>query len=206
MKHFNHPVSLMIVLVLALLYVGCAKPPEAEKSAAKAAMDAAVSAGAEKYAAADFEAAKKLWDTSEAQMDEKKYKEAKQGYIAAKAAFEKASGAADAGKKAMINEANAAVASLEEGWKNLEATSKTIKRKMKSKKDAWDADTKTFMEGLKATQDMIATDPAGAKAKTGELKSILDKWDAAFKQLAAAPARHEVAKKEARHAKRKKVR
>src|SRR5450759_557332 len=171
----------MLVFALAVVFSSCAKPPEADKSAAKAAMDSAVSAGADKYAATDFEAAKNLWDTSETQMTEKKYKEAKQGYIDAKAAFEKAAGAGEAGKKAMTDEANAAVASLEEGWKNLEATAKKIEKNMKDKKDAWTADAKTFAEGLKATKDMVAADPAGAKTKAGELKSILDKWDATLK-------------------------
>ena len=188
MKNYKYPVSLMIIIALALVFIGCAKPPEAEKSAAKAAMDTAVSAGADQYAAADFESAKKLWDTSEAQMNEKKYKEAKQGYIDAKAAFEKAVSAAEVGKKAMIDEANAAVASLEEGWKKLEATSKVLGKKMKDKKDAWDADAITFVDGLKATKDMIATNPTGAKTKAGELKTIIDNWDATLKELAAAPA------------------
>jgi hypothetical protein len=42
---------------------------------------------------------------------------------------------------------------------------------------------------------MIAADPTGAKAKAGELKAILDKWDATFKELAAAPAKTEAPKK-----------
>lgn len=189
MKHFKYAVSFMMVLALVLVFIGCAKPPEAEKSAAKTAMDTAVAAGADKYAATDFNAAKNLWDTSEAKMNEKKYEEAKQGYVNAKAAFEKAAGAAAAGKKAITDEVNAAVAGLEEGWKNLETAAKGVEKKMKDKKDAWAADTKTFVDGLKVTKDMIATDPAGAKAKSGELKSILDKWDAAFKELAAAPAK-----------------
>ena len=204
MKHFKYSVSFMMVLALVLVFIGCAKPPEAEKSAAKAAMDAAVSAAADKYAATDFNAAKTLWDTSEAQMNAKKYEEAKKGYVSAKAAFEKAVGASEAGKKAITDEVNAVVAGLEEGWKNLEASAKNVEKKMKDKKDAWAADAKTFVDGLKATKAMIATDPAGAKAKSGELKSILDKWDAAFKELAAAPAKPEAAKKAAKSAKKEK--
>jgi hypothetical protein len=191
MERFKHSVSLIIVLALAFVIVGCTKPPDAEKSAAQAAMDAAVSAGADKYAAADFGAAKGIWDTAESQMKDKKYKEAKQGYIDAKAAFEKAANGVAAGKKAMTDEVNAAVASLEDGWKNLEATAKKVEKKMKDKKDAWDADAKAFAEGMKATKDMVAADPAGAKAKAGELKAIIDKWDAAFNELAAAPAKTE---------------
>lgn len=192
MKYCKYSVSLIVFLALALVVIGCAKPPEAEKSAAKTAMDAAVSVGADKYAAADYEAAKQLWDTSETQMTEKKYKEAKQGYIDAKAAFEKAAGAAEAGKKALTDEANAAVAGLEEGWKNLEGAAQKVAKNMGDKKDMWDADVKAFAEGLKTTKDMIATDPSSVKTKVGELKAIIDKWDATFKELAAAPAKPEV--------------
>jgi len=189
MKYFKYAVTSIMFLALALVFIGCAQPPEAEKSAAKAAMDAATAAGADKYATADFNAAKSLWVASEAQMNEKKYEEAKKGYVSAKTAFEKAAGAAAVGKKAMTDEVNAAVAALEESWKNLEATAKDVEKKMKDKKDEWTADTKAFVEGLKTTKDMIATDLTGAKAKAGELKSLLDKWDASFKELAAAPAK-----------------
>ena len=195
MERFKHSVLLVIVLALAFVIVGCAKPPDAEKSAAQAAMSAAASAGADKYAAADFGTAKGVWDTAESQMKDKKYKEAKQGYIDAKAAFEKAANGVAAGKKAMTDEVNAAVASLEDGWKNLEATAKKVEKKMKDKKDAWDADAKAFAEGMKATKDMVAADPAGAKEKAGELKAIIDKWDATFNELAAAPAKTEAPKK-----------
>jgi len=42
---------------------------------------------------------------------------------------------------------------------------------------------------------MIAADPSGAKTKGGELKAIIDKWDAIFKELAAAPAKPVAVKK-----------
>lgn len=199
MKRFKYSVLFVMVLALALVLIGCAKPPEAEKSAAKAAMDAAVSAGADKYAAADFDAAKKLWDDTEAQMTAKKYKEAKQGYVDAKAAFEKAAAGVEAGKKAVTGEANAAVAGLEEAWKSLADAAQKVEKKLKDKKEAWDADAKAFADGLKTAKDMIAADPAGAKAKAGELKALSDKWDATFKELAAAPAAPE---KEAKPAKK----
>lgn len=195
MKHFKYSVSLMMVLALSLVFIGCAKPPEAEQKAAKAAMDTAVSAGADKYAAADLQAAKKLWEAAEAQVKEKKYKEAKQVYVDAKAAFEKAAAAIAAGKKAATDEANAAVAALEEGWNGIEDSVKKIEKKMKDQKEAWEADAKSFVDGFKASKEMIASDPLGAKAKAGELKAIVEKWDAAFKEMAAAPAKPEAKKK-----------
>lgn len=195
MKYLKYAVSLMVFLALALVVIGCAKPPEAEKSAAKAAMDGAVSAGASQYATADFDAAQKLWDAAEAKLTQKEYKEAKQVYIDALAAFEKAASAAEAGKKAVTDEANAAVASLEEGWANLEGAAQKVAKKMNDKKEMWDADVKAFAEGLQAMKDTIAADPSGAKAKGGELKAIIDKWDEAFKVLAATPEKPEAVKK-----------
>jgi hypothetical protein len=195
MVHFKHSIWLVLVLAMAFLFVGCAKPPDAEKSAAKTAMDAAMAAGADKFATADFTAAKGLWDTAEGQVGEKKYKEAKQGYIDAKTAFEKAAGAVEAGKKAMADEVTASVTSLEEGWKNLEAEAKKAAKLLKDKKADWDADAKAFTDGLTAVKTMIAGDVAGAKAKAGELKSLIEKWDGAIKELAAGPAKTEAPKK-----------
>jgi len=194
MKRSKYSVSLMMILALALVFIGCAKPPEAEQKAAKAAMDAAVSAGADKYAAADLDAAKKVWDAAEAQVKDKKYKEAKQGYVDAKAAFEKAAGAVAAGKKAVTDEANAAIAALEESWKGIEAAAKKAAKKMKDQKGAWEADAKAFVEGLKAGKEMIASDPLGAKEKAGQLKAVIEKWEAAFKEMVAAPAKPEAKK------------
>lgn len=195
MKRFKYSVSLMLVLTLSLVFIGCASAPEAEQKAAKAAMDAAVTAGADKYAVADLQAAKKLWEAAEAQVKEKKYKEAKQGYVDAKAAFEKAAGAVEAGKKAAADAANTAVAALEEGWKGIEDSVKKIEKKMKDQKAAWESDAKSFVDGLKASKEMIASDPLGAKTKAGELKAVVEKWDAAFKEMAATPAKPEPKKK-----------
>ncbi|MHB9096437.1 MAG: hypothetical protein ACYC5X_01290 [Syntrophales bacterium] len=191
MKHFKYSVSLMMVLALALVFIGCAKPPEAEQQAAKAAMDAAVTAGADKYAAADLDAAKKVWESAEAQVKDKKYKEAKQGYVDAKAAFEKAAGAVAAGKKAVTDEAAAAIAALEQGWTGLEADAKKAEKKMKDQKGAWEADAKAFVDNLKAAKDSLGADPIGAKAKVAELKAVIEKWDAAFKEMLAAPDKPE---------------
>lgn len=195
MKSFKYSVSLVMVLALALVFIGCSKPPEAEQKAAQAAMDAAVSAGADKYAAADLDAAKKVWEAAEAQVKDKKYKEAKQGYVDAKAAFEKAAGAVEAGKKAVADEATAAVAALEESWKGVEAAAKKVEKQMKEKKEAWTADAKAFGDNLNAAKDAIAADPIGAKAKAAELKGMIEKWEAALKELAAAPAKAISAKK-----------
>jgi len=187
----------LIFVVLALLLVlgGCAPAPEAERQAAKGAMDAAVSGGADKYAVADLDAAKKVWETAESQMNEKKYKEAKQSYVEAKAAFEKAGDAAEAGKKAASDKASAVLASIGAAWKKLEAKTKTLAKQMKNKKGAWIADSQAFTKGLAQAKEMIAADPAGAKPKLDELKAMVDKWDNILKKMAVAPAKSPATKK-----------
>ncbi len=207
MTRFQHSVTLVIVFVLTLVFIGCAEPPEAEKTAAKLAMDKALSSGAEKYAADEMDAAKKIWDTAETEMKGEKYKEAKQNYVAAKAAFDiVASNAEERRKIAVTAEANAAVASLEEDWKNLNIAAKNVEKKMKEEemKEAWTADAEAFSRGLKTAKDKIATDPAGAKGDVVELKSIIDKWDTTFKKLATAPLEQKATKKKAEAAGKKK--
>ena len=207
--NFKLSVLLMIILALTLSPIGCATSPVTDKPAAKAAidtlaekyaavteqsttkaaMDTAISSGAEKYAAADLDAAKKIWETAEAQMKEEKYMEAKQSYVTAKAAFDKATATVEEGKKVAATEANAAVANLEKAWENLNVIARNAKNKIKDKemRNDWAAFTKTFTEDIKATKQKIVTDPAGAKANIDELMFIIERWDAAFKELLTPP-------------------
>jgi hypothetical protein len=189
--------SLMIAGILAMALSGCSKPPEAERSAAKTAMDAALTAYADKYASADFSAAQKLWVAAEDQVRAKKYEEAKQGYIDTKAAFEKSLGGIEEGKKAFVGQANAAIAELEEGWKGLEAAFKKVEGRME-KKEMWETDANSFREGLKAAHEMVAKDPAGVIAKADQLKRFLGAYGAIFKKMAAAPAKKQPTRKKDR--------
>jgi hypothetical protein len=193
MKHVRLSLSVLVVLVLVMVFVGCAKPPEAEKQAAKSAMDAAISAGADKYATDSLDAARKIWDTAESQMKEKKYEEAKKSYIDATIAFKKAT--MEAEKKAAADQANAALATVEESWKNVEATAKKMGKKLKDK-EAWTADAKAISEGLGKAKEMIAANPFQAKTKLDELKTMVDKWENTFKEMTTAPAKPKATKKE----------
>jgi len=194
-----------VFVALALVsFMACSKPPEAEKEAAKKAMDAAIAAGADQYAPTDLEPAKKLWDNAETQMKEKKYKEAKQSYIDAKAAFEKAAAAVEKGKKAAVDQANAALNALEGEWKKLNGLAKKMEKKLKDKKNAWMTDAKTINEGLVKSKETIATAPIEAKTKLGELQALVDKWEATFKEMAATPAKHKTTSTKQKTTKKKK--
>ena len=195
MRMIKLSLFVLVVFGLGMVLAGCSKPPEAEKEAAKKAMDAAISVGADQYASADLEAARKVWDTAESQMKEKKYKEAKQGYIDAKAAFDKAAAAVEAGKKAIAEQANAALGTLEGEWKKLSVTANKMEKKLKGKKQAWTADTKAISEGLAKSKEMIASAPAEAKAKLDELKTMIDRWETTFREMARSPSKPKATKK-----------
>jgi hypothetical protein len=189
MKYLKYAIFSMIVGALIFASASYLKSPVSkEKSVAKAAMDAAVAAGADKYAAADFKVAKDLWNKAEFQMTGKKYADARQYYVDAKPAFEKAAGGIEAGKVAMAKEVPVVLASLETNWKKLQVTFGQYEKRMSDSKIEWATDNKTFAEELKAAKTITATNLAGAKAKADELKNIIDKWDTSLKEAAALPA------------------
>ena len=65
-----------LVLVLAVLAIGCAKPPEEQIGAAKAAVESARKAEADKYAPAEFKALQKSLGDALDLVDQKDYAEA----------------------------------------------------------------------------------------------------------------------------------
>jgi phage-related minor tail protein len=128
-------------------------------------------------------------------MKERMYKEAKESYSDAKAAFEKAAAAVEAGKKAVAGQARAVLKTLELEWKKLRVTAKKMEKKLKDKKQAWTVDAKAIKEGLGRSKEMIASAPAEAKAKLDELKTMIDKWEATFKEMAPSASKPKATKK-----------
>ena len=80
MTRFSVRWAAPVLAGVALLAAGCDSPPEAEKKAADAAIAAAKSAQADKYAAPAYKAVTDLQRQAETFMGEKKYKEAKAAY------------------------------------------------------------------------------------------------------------------------------
>ena len=80
MTRFSVRWAVPMLAGVALLVAGCDSPPEAEKKAADAAVAAAKSAEADKYAAPAYKAVTDLQRQADSFMGEKKYKEAKAAY------------------------------------------------------------------------------------------------------------------------------
>jgi chromosome segregation ATPase len=179
----------LLVLVVAILAVGCAKPPQQELDAMKAAMQAAEQAEAPKYAAAEWDKAQQAVNAANAEVEAqnakfalfRSYTKAKQLIADATAAANAAKEAGIAGKEKAKNEAreaiDAAKAALTTAQEALAALEK-CKRKPK--------DLKKDLEAQKGNLDGLANqvngledafnreDFFGAKAQAESLKGQID--------------------------------
>lgn len=107
----------VMLLTVALVAVGCAKPPQQEIDAAKAALDGAAQAEAAKYAVGAWDAAQQAMNAVNAELEAQQakfalfrsYTKAKQLIVDATNAANAAKEAAVAGKEKAKNEAQAAI-------------------------------------------------------------------------------------------------
>ncbi|MGQ9577549.1 MAG: hypothetical protein ACUVWQ_02860 [Candidatus Aminicenantales bacterium] len=148
-------------LILAFLMAGCAKPPQQQMDAAKAAVEACKSEGADVYAADEF---KKLNDDLQAALDQvtaKKYKQAKEMLI-------KVAADADALKAtipAKKEEAKkAAVAAQGEARTALDEAKALLEKAPKGK-------------GTKADIEAFTADLKGLEDSFPEVQAAIDKGD-----------------------------
>jgi hypothetical protein len=174
-------IVLPLVIAIAMIAVGCSKPPESEKKEAESAMNAAMSAGADKYASADFMKAQNLFRDALMKMASKDYGDAKKLYSEAKPLFEKATAQAAEGKKAMIEENVKSMKDVEKGWKELQgkvAKNKKIKPFMNNE---WKGDSKMVSDNLRTAKDTNNTDPYNAKLMLTNITNTIAKWDTYLK-------------------------
>jgi hypothetical protein len=173
-----------VVAGVALLVAGCDSPPEAEQKAAAAAIAAAKSAEADKYAGPAYKAVTDLQKQAEGFMGEKKYKEAKAAYERAKSLAEDAGKAAATGKAAMKADVEKGIAAAEAAWVGIEKQAQTAAKKWKpEQKKTWEDGAKATQAALKSAKDAVATSPAEAKAQLGTVLASVEKWS---KDLAAS--------------------
>jgi hypothetical protein len=173
-----------VLASVTLLVAGCDSPPEAEKKAADAAIAAAKTAEADKYAGAAYKAVTDLQRQAEGFMTEKKYKEAKAAYERAKGLAEEAGKAAATGKAAMQAEVEKGIAAAEAAWASLEKQATAAAKKMKPEmRKAWEDDAKATAAALKSAKDAAANAPADARAQLATVLASIEKWS---KDLAAA--------------------
>src|SRR5262245_34979484 len=201
MTRFSVRWAVPVLAGVALLAAGCDSPPEAEKKAADAAVAAAKSAEADKYAEPAYKAVTDLQRQADSLMGEKKYKEAKAAYERAKGLADDAAKAAVSGKNAMKAEVEKGIAAAEAAWAGLEKQAQTAAKKMKAdQKKAWEDDSKAAKDALAAAKSTLANSPAEAKDKLTSVLATIEKWT---KDLTAAATPAPAAKAAARAAKKK---
>ena len=177
-----------VVAGVALLVAGCDSPPEAEKKAADAAVAAARSAEADKYAAPAYKAVTDLHRQAESFMGEKKYKEAKAAYERSKGLAEEAGKAAVTGKAAMKAEVEKGIAAAEAAWVGLEKQAQAAVKKMKpDQKKAWEDSAKATQAALQEAKSAVANSPAVAKEKLTTVLASIEQWSKDLTAMAPPP-------------------
>ena len=185
MKHSKYVVLILFIFVSVLVFTGCKKAPDAEQSAAQAALNTAMKEGAEQFAPIEMEAGKMLLSVSDGQMREEKFTEAKVGYLAAREFFEKAVQSAVTAKQAMAQEINTTLSALEAEWKVIEENVAAVDAKMRDQlKEIWALDSVAFAEGLQVAKGIVASDVTNAKTKAEELSELANKWKEETQRLA----------------------
>jgi hypothetical protein len=176
MTRFSVRWTVPVLASVVLLAAGCDSPPEAEKKAADAAIAAAKSAEADKYAAPAYKAVTDQHKQAETYMGEKKYKEAKTAYERAKGLADDAGKAAATGKAAMKAEVEKGIAAAETAWQGLEKQAETAYKSMKpDQKKSWEEEAKAVQASLKSVKDAVANSPAEAKEKLTTAMASIEK-------------------------------
>jgi hypothetical protein len=176
MTRFSVRWTVPVLASVILLAAGCDSPPEAEKKAADAAVAAAKSAEADKYAAPAYKSVTDLQKQAESYMGEKKYKEAKAAYERAKGLADDAGKAAATGKAAMKAEVEKGIAAAEAAWQGLEKQAETAYKSMKpDQKKSWEEEAKAVQASLKSVKDAVANSPAEAKEKLTTAMASIEK-------------------------------
>ncbi len=186
----------MAVLVMALvMVVACGKPPQAEIDAAKAALEAAKAAEAEKWAEAEYQAAENSLSAAEAVVDAqaqkwfKSYDKAKELMAAAEADARKAADDAVTNKETAMNEATAAIA---DATTALDEAKTALAGAPKGKDTKADLELfKQDLEGLAATltEAQTAMDSEDYYVAKDKASSVKEKATSISDQIAEAAAK-----------------
>jgi tetratricopeptide (TPR) repeat protein len=166
----------MLVSGVVMLW-SCAQPPTQEMDAAKAAIEKAVTAGADIYAVTELEAAKTLFAQAEQKVNAKDYEGAKADAKEAVAKATAAEAAVVSGKEAVKSEIDTMVPGVEKAYAELQKQVKAAKAnkkaalQLKSTLDEIPA-LETELKDAKTAYD--AGDFAGAKDKYTAAKMKID--------------------------------
>jgi hypothetical protein len=182
----------VMLLVVAVIAVGCAKPPQQEIDGVKAALKAAEDAEAPKYAGPDWDKANQAQSAVNAELEAQQakfaifrsYTKAKQLIADAQNAANAAKQAGIAGKEKAKNEAQAAItaakASVDQAKALVDAIDKCHRPKPKDFKKDWELKMGQVTGFDAPVADLDAKfakeDFLGAKAQADTLKAQVDAW------------------------------
>jgi tetratricopeptide (TPR) repeat protein len=161
MMRIRFMLTLMVISSLLVIFMGCAEPPTQEMDEAKAALEAAKTAGADRYVPDMYNAAKKALDDALALVEQGDYDEAK---TLLATAIETAT-----------NAANAVAGKKEEVKQEVEGMLQQIPEAVNQAKNLWKKAPRG--KGTREALEMIKNDIAAAEASVAEVTSALESGD-----------------------------
>jgi len=196
-------VTVGVVLALALLAVGCAKPPVEDQNSTRAALDAARPV-AESWAPNEWRAAQDAFNAANQEIETqnnrfalmRNYDKAKQMLADSKAAGDKAKSAGDANKETARTEAESKLTEAETAINDAKAALETVPKTKDTKADLelFMTDLGTYTTQLGEARSMMASESyreVSAKADTikSQVMDIKMKLDEAAAKMAAKKGR-----------------
>jgi uncharacterized protein Yka (UPF0111/DUF47 family) len=150
-----------VIFIIIMLIASCAKPPEAEMAAAKAAVDSAKSVEADRYVPDVFNQAKTKLNAGLAEVDKKNYEEAAKLLVDATATAKAAADAVPGKKEEMKKETESLMAQVPDAVENARKAWKKAPRG----------------KGTRETLQMIKDEISAQEAAVAQVQQSLDSGD-----------------------------
>lgn len=203
MKKLSLLSAVATAALVAILMSGCAKAPQKDIDAAKAAVESAKAVNAERFAADQLKAAADSLEAAMAEVEAQNAKKLMRSYVKAQALLASAVNAAKVAQDAAV--ANAAQAKVEaksmltKAEVSLAELKKLVKDNAKKIKDksalkSLEGDVKKFEEGLKAAGTELEGDFVAASDK---VKTMVESMTADKEKVTALTAASKKAEKKA---------
>src|SRR5262249_28052677 len=146
--------------------------------AAREAVSAAKSAGAERYAPSEYVAMTATVKKAEAEMTAKEDKDARASYARGKSLADAAARTALSSKAGMKDDLEKQLIALVRRWEDLEKQAQVSAGQVRAvQKQISAANARTVVEQLEAAKIAVGGDLMAAKAKLASAGAALDKWE-----------------------------
>lgn len=151
---YSHQISTLILLSLALLFIGCASEPTEQIEQTETARSEAVAQSADQFATDEWSAAEAAWNDAATALENKDYRDARTHLLRAVTNYRKARDIAQGKKEALIKEVEGLKTAIEKRSQMLQESMSEV-RLSASRKKALEERFQDFDAKIKEIDEMI---------------------------------------------------